>query len=792
MAVAASLSLYLFSTLRRSPARPAIRWASILTDITSSLPELIFQVPSLPPVVKRWVTNVTTVPESGPYREFLEHLACLGVEWLQAQILIFKSMFSFGLVAFSSYVVYCAMPFFSPVWWLSNPVTTGWVTVQHPIFTAIAIAPITEEIIKRAPLGQTLPILELLMRPSQDLTAGLGTCLSHYAWASCSFGWGVFLHASHNAGIAFFTYGVKSPSATLLENEHRPSLLASGASILAALCILYVTEGPRVKQWTRFVQHYYQQPWPERGLVDIPVGVEELDSKEAQVPKSTTSHAPFPVLDQLIVPDRPMTLPLEEPPKSSIYYAWAFDVPMYSPDGSDYNLFCAVHYRVLAVPPMAPLDQQAAWHRISDDLLRDLDISSIGPIVSEEHRVEWLARMDGFKKRRMLAAGVELFDAPLAVRDSRTRAIPVMVKTDEVLYRFDGQSPQLKPRLIANVPPLIQYQCGPEIWVASKRLATIWNGWHPTLTGVYVIYAAMATKELLDTAVALSLHWHSTAVLVAGDDSFVIDKDGRILEADMSMCDQSISTGPLLFSYRVYSLLGVSAETIEILWRTAHTPYRVVFLNGERVKLYRVLRPIRDTGGPDTSLGNTILVGSAWVAVLKDPWTTREELVARFAALGFNMKIRVFATVSEATFLKGVWLPDRAGKLRWGPLPSRVLKLTKSLTDFRALFPGTYAEAARKFLACQANMLAAYPAIPLLRVLVERFYDGETFHPAIERFRVEATGYDQTEVDWAPLCARYNSSPEEFLEVEAMLRSAPLPSFISHPLFERLARADYS
>lgn len=706
-----------------------------------------------------------------------------------------------GLIPTLAFGIYASMPLVSPAYLLVHPLTMGWVYHVYPTAVLLILGPVLEEVVKRCSYGAALPALELLMRPPEAFDSSIATMLCHYAWRSCSLPWGVFLHVTHNLGVYVMSKGVE-----ILKQSQVPLVPTTSATVSSApdlgawwfpwaaaifSCFIAVLQRKKqLKQWKRFVETYYHEPWPARALIELPIGVEPLAPQEAQVTKSSTSYSPIPEMDTAMELSSPLVLPLEEIPIASVYFAFAFSVPMYSPDGSDVNLYYAVLYRVLARPPMPPPEQEAAWGACRQDMLKRLDIDPMALIIPEQHREEWFARLVGIKARRMADAGQELANVPLDPQDLRTRALPVMVKTNEVLYRFAGEQLQLKPRLIINLPPLIQYELGPEIWVASKRLAALWDGTHPTTDGIYIIYGGMATKDLLDKTMLVAIFWDAVFLYVAGDDSFLIDH-GRYAEADLKMCDQSISSGPLLTSYDIYHLLGVSRSTTRILWRTAHTPYRIVFRNGARVKIFRENRPIRDTGGPDTSLGNTIIVAAAWVQVLKTPWTTRDQLVERFATLGFDMKIRVFATPSEATFLKGTWLSDEAGNLRWSPLPSRVLKLTKSLKDFRALFPGTYEEAARKYLACQANMLASFPAVPLLRVLVERFYDGETRHTDVEKLRVEASGYDQRVVDWAPLCSRYDTTPEEFLEVESMLRTAPIPSFISHPLFERLARADY-
>jgi len=201
------------------------------------------------------------------------------------------------------------------------------------------------------------------------------------------------------------------------------------------------------------------------------------------------------------------------------------------------------------------------------------------------------------------------------------------------------------------------------------------------------------------------------AVIFSGDD---VSGFGKVfgrwvhLESDVSMCDQSQSKGPLLFQWAVLLRLGVTVAVVAVLALVAASPYILTSVKREIIMfIIRLLRWIRETGGTDTTIGNSINVAFAFLYCLivcilhrQDMSKMYEELLS----LGFKTKMHFREDVTTMTFLKGVWYKTISAPVSpqrrtssidhvvdydyfWAPLPSRVLKFGKSFTDPCQLYP---------------------------------------------------------------------------------------------------------
>jgi len=190
----------------------------------------------------------------------------------------------------------------------------------------------------------------------------------------------------------------------------------------------------------------------------------------------------------------------------------------------------------------------------------------------------------------------------------------------------------------------------------------------------------------------------------------------------------------------------------------------------------------------------------------------------RFAALGFDMKLKRTNNWQEVTFLKGMWFPQLgSGNPVWSVLPSRLLKAGKSYEDPRRLYPiyrsiwrrmlkafriadvgEGLVEAGQLFLGDVANTYASFPRVPGLRAFVDRF-------------QIYASGKSLKLPEWeiAPdpeeeipeldeekaleqLSLRYGVDPEAFRELEDLYRRVEPYTLLSHPLFLRMAEVDYN
>jgi hypothetical protein len=296
-------------------------------------------------------------------------------------------------------------------------------------------------------------------------------------------------------------------------------------------------------------------------------------------------------------------------------------------------------------------------------------------------------------------------------------------------------------------------------------------------------------------------------ILVAGDDSLFGHRDARgnltFFEADASMADQSESSGPLEAEYKVLLRLGMSEEAVDILRTVASATYSVRSRAGWKLKIERGERPTRDTGGADTSIGNSIVFALAWMAVID-----AEMDMAVFEGLGLKMKLRSFTDPTQVTFLKGKWyrVVSERFDLWWGPLPSRVLKMGKSLKDPRTLYKGVARRDLYAAYEAFANDVALsyqpFLQVPLIRAFVKRYAKGPMVRDlaaaepwkatsAVREGLVALEELPELENPYGELEARYGLLPNEVDEMEEQLLSSKPGMYLQHPGYAKLAAVDY-
>jgi hypothetical protein len=207
-------------------------------------------------------------------------------------------------------------------------------------------------------------------------------------------------------------------------------------------------------------------------------------------------------------------------------------------------------------------------------------------------------------------------------------------------------------------------------------------------------------------------------------------------------------------------------------------------------------------------LGNTTVMGMAWFFVLRNiqsgRWTQflndpREVLVNEFLSLGFKMKVRVTNDAGSVTFLKGMWynihdLP------RWGPLPSRILKMGKSMKDPRSLYGvSSIEEAAELYLSDVASSYRQFLPVPILRAFVQRYRSTvarPTRSARLSKYTTQTSGlladhrFDDDSM--SVICDRYNVTIDDIVRVEEMILTSKPFTFLHDPVFLKLAEVDYS
>jgi len=335
----------------------------------------------------------------------------------------------------------------------------------------------------------------------------------------------------------------------------------------------------------------------------------------------------------------------------------------------------------------------------------------------------------------------------------------IELKKNEQLYQRrvigDMVFAAMKPRPIANVSPDAQAEVGPSTNAAAMGLKQIFHplSYHGTRLqfsnaigeDYWIEFFYGGACNDLDLTMLMERFLTDTGervayVVVSGDDVAVFLRwNGRIwtAEADMSMFDQSHGCPALRVQLALGFCFGLNDEVSLMLDASHFSTYLVKCDQGTaRVRRHR---PSRDTGGADTSFGNSLTVGAATIYALKtciEQATTgkevlRADLLAQgYLELGFKAKILIHPPLAKSshnalravTFLKGKWWLARQGSCvyLWAPLPSRCLKFGKSLRDPREVFRGSsLLEASKEFLAAQSCQYASFAQLPVLSSFVK-------------------------------------------------------------------------
>jgi len=324
----------------------------------------------------------------------------------------------------------------------------------------------------------------------------------------------------------------------------------------------------------------------------------------------------------------------------------------------------------------------------------------------------------------------------------------IFLKGDEVLCPKE-ETGFLKPRTIKAVVPYIQASVALQIDSAIKVLKQAFRSSYK-INGVTCHFEMGSGK----TASELG-EWFTNShdlldfpdcvfFIFAGDDTFFMaNLGGRKIygEIDFSSFDRTQGVHALMAQYLVLIDLGLDLRSIDFLIDSVIKPY---YFEYKPLEIRDVIKtPIqRSTGGPDTTIGNTLTNFLSTLLFLTDSkhlWLESfKELPAYQLSLGFYAKYNSSDSYLGLTFLKGSFFRTDDGNFCWLPLPSQVLKLGKMLNDPGKIFkhadgPMAWAMAA-KALACSFGYVPYdYPILgPFLHKL-KSFFKGEVILDGIAK-----------------------------------------------------------
>lgn len=426
----------------------------------------------------------------------------------------------------------------------------------------------------------------------------------------------------------------------------------------------------------------------------------------------------------------------------------------------------------------------------------DIELSTV-PLSSKE----WIAHFNGAAKKQRARDGIMQRNTGYLRKETS-----IFLKADEVLFGRDGV---LKPRTVKALHPTVQALAYKEVAMCMDRFKLIFNqdvihrvrDWEFTCS----VGSGKTSSELDDwfntSLTWVTIHNNRAAMIYAGDDFFAIVKQNDevfYLENDFSKYDRTQGVHALDAEKQILMTLGMSEHVAYVLFQTMNLQPRY-----ENKKLsHQQIMPMpfqRATGAPDTTIGNTINnIMSVTYALMVDGHL--DNLATTQANLGLEAKLQKHLVASEATFLKGWWLPFH-DTYHWIPLPSQTIKLGKILTLPTTIFKhlsedSAWRSAAKSMASSYKNVPLEYP---LFGALLKRYseLEGEVrelidFNPNdAHKIVIDSPIHVDKYTARIYIHRRYGLTYEEIVDMETELATMPFPGLACHPGWARVSERDY-
>jgi hypothetical protein len=589
--------------------------------------------------------------------------------------------------------------------------------------------------------------------------------------------------------------------------------------------IVWACDTRKIDLFANNFMNYYSQYWTDHGLiysVSSQVNVTLFDPKLAPI-RCAEGLADPPVNNLLFSPFVESFWVNEfAKPKIGYYALVPTSVPGYVFSGSRWNRYLAFATRACRTPLLMKDKSKAAWE---DELFANFRRYLVNAIVYKpdcykpQLQEKFLLHFSG-NKRQMYERAMADNKISMVTPDSHTvNKSQFFHKRDELLVKL-SDPPTLKPRIINNIDVHVQCALGPYIDELSKGIKYGLEVWQtePFVLGRWKLRfywgAGRTDKELSAwyNGVLEHLRENDVYIIAAGDDCLVFVQIGHrvyVIEGDASAFDQTEGYGPLHHQILLMIMLGFPSDLANILWKTFHSTISTV-MDGFRLRFVRRDHPTRNTGGPDTTFGNTCIMFSAWAYVFRY-LSSFDDLEKLFARIGIEMKIKLYVytwaelltTGTPASFLKGLFYPAVDGSFQWGPAPSRILKLGKSFKDPRIIYKQKYCpkpsfyDASAQFMHDVCYGLLGFNNCRLVENYLRRFIDPsrsflinhlESYKTQLAGLKIPLDDKKCTQL----ICLRYSFSLEEYNSLCAMTNYLVLFSFFEHPSLLKLASVDYS
>jgi len=541
----------------------------------------------------------------------------------------------------------------------------------------------------------------------------------------------VLWHMLWNAKGLYFRMQKKEEIATVaavVEVEHV-------VSILLLFCLCYVARWALVKALEsksiaqavqQFDQHYYRSARyvnvpDDRILHGMLLTTEavpayrysnetitpEFDGDNHLAGKSIKEYERVPLLLRL-----DSEFPEAEKEREGYWRIWFVNVPMFKPAKCSANFKAILLQRLWKKPKYsyAPKHLMRNWLKLAR-MFTALPVESdadtfikIGESWSVTNRVlpqsplenfeQWLEHTERSKHERYISAFLAIEHNFPEGWMATVQSVQVNIKTDEVLLktREAWEDKGAVPRPIHAVDPRVSVAIGVALYPVSEQIKVTFDGKTPAITlpwgKIYLTYGAGRTDVFLNEWLSFALENKGIHIIAAGDDSLIVANRDKVVifEGDLTMMDQTVRTDALEAEFRVLKAFGLAANVIELLRRSCAAACCINAGSRDKGVMTFTRAMQRNTGGVDTTVGNTIVTLMAWTAAMVEELRFGSSKPTEiFADLGLELKLKTFIYDDElfpATFLKGCWITN-GQRLVWGPLPSRWIKLSKTINDPR-------------------------------------------------------------------------------------------------------------
>jgi hypothetical protein len=482
---------------------------------------------------------------------------------------------------------------------------------------------------------------------------------------------------------------------------------------------------------------------------------------------------------------------------------------LHQPANCEKNLLVAILFRIHADPFEANKYSEQVrhgnWRRLAGIFVKN---NLVDKFPVRQYTIVQNTELMGRKGKRILNAYNALVRGEI-ISENKT----INLKWNETLSiaKDLGGVLTMKPRSIQNLQPHVHALMGP----FSRKLAdSIHQSFHPerihTVCGktVRIVFASGYDGDKLTRLAEVLLDGVFT-VIVSGDDSVVSfgneSRDGFSFgEADQSQFDHTQDDGPCkIFQSILQEYMGFPAEFTKLAYESCSSGY-----TARRGRLF-----IKGHGGTQMPTGitvtttyNSLSTAAFWIWWLVNPGMTVQEAGA---SLGFKVKYFPRNCLSQATFLKGWWLPTIDDHFVWRPLPSALLKLGKMIRDpvevtsFIRHGKRMKRDRVEAIKMCAYALASSYSTVgsdypifgdflcTLRRVGVQPpstvagLIEGEKPKPSLGTLDRDAVLNHIQE--------RYGITSKEVNAVAGMFKLvSSLPFYLEHPLFDKLADVDYA